>query len=398
MYVVVVLFRLLIGIAALAAAYYMAMFGLFAKIPRFIGHPVVVGEAVQTYWQGRVAMLVGAPLVGIVGIVSIGLAFTGGLSPEYYKNAAVKAANGGNFAKAARLMNTVVEKLPWDTSSLLDRATFRAKAGDREGALEDFAKAKEQVPLSAEPFTREACLFIDSGDTSSAMERLEQALAKPDPEQTATIGERRWYDALTDAYYWRGCLRLKSHEDLEGAAEDFAVCIARKKFYTRIEPDAKRRLVRLYRRLGQYESARSVLQSIGARIQLGFDYVTEYGMMLGAQGDWEKARATFEKGIQATKDRVYACNLVAWALATDPDERSRNGSLAIYYAERAVNESGRAPGYLDTLASAYAAAGEFGKAVRAEKEALENEGDQDYRNDYAARLKFFQARQCYTED
>jgi tetratricopeptide (TPR) repeat protein len=62
---------------------------------------------------------------------------------------------------------------------------------------------------------------------------------------------------------------------------------------------------------------------------------------------------------------------LAWLLATYPDSKSRDGSEAVRLAERAcVLTERRIPALLDTLAAAYAEAGDFPRAISAVEEAL----------------------------
>jgi tetratricopeptide (TPR) repeat protein len=62
---------------------------------------------------------------------------------------------------------------------------------------------------------------------------------------------------------------------------------------------------------------------------------------------------------------------LAWLLATYPDSKSRDGAEAVRLAERACALTDRqVPAFLDTLAAAYADAGDFSRAVAAGEEAL----------------------------
>ncbi|TMP92486.1 MAG: tetratricopeptide repeat protein [Verrucomicrobia bacterium] len=62
---------------------------------------------------------------------------------------------------------------------------------------------------------------------------------------------------------------------------------------------------------------------------------------------------------------------LAWLLATYPDSKSRDGSDAVRLAERAcVLTERRIPALLDTLAAAYAEAGDFPRAIITVEEAL----------------------------
>jgi len=72
---------------------------------------------------------------------------------------------------------------------------------------------------------------------------------------------------------------------------------------------------------------------------------------------------------------------LAWLLATYPDSKSRDGTEAVYLAEHACDlTERRIPALLDTLAAAYAEAGDFPRAISAAEEALNrarSSGDND---------------------
>ena len=77
----------------------------------------------------------------------------------------------------------------------------------------------------------------------------------------------------------------------------------------------------------------------------------------------------------AAQDSVQALNDYAWLLSTSEFDTVRNGQQALTLAMQAVSRN-RTPGYLDTLAAAYAETGKFDRAVATQREALELAAEQ----------------------
>lgn len=121
------------------------------------------------------------------------------------------------------------------------------------------------------------------------------------------------------------------------------------------------------------------------------------GKAYGLVGDADKAMSDYNKAIEIDPKYAAAYNNLASMLATWPKEGVRNGKKAVEYATTACklsewNNSLR----LGTLAAAYAECGEFEKAVRWQKKAIEVGFDsKDDEKEARMRLKLYREGKPY---
>jgi tetratricopeptide (TPR) repeat protein len=91
-------------------------------------------------------------------------------------------------------------------------------------------------------------------------------------------------------------------------------------------------------------------------------------------------------------------NEAAWLLATSPLIETRDLLRAVQWAEEAVAASKRANyAYLDTLAAAYAAVGEYTKAINTEREAIALLPDGRSKQELQSRLVLYESKRPYRE-
>ena len=118
------------------------------------------------------------------------------------------------------------------------------------------------------------------------------------------------------------------------------------------------------------------------------------------QGELNKAKAYREKLPALKPHDAWLVNNIAWTLATSANPASRDGSNAIVFAEQAVAATKRKePGYLDTLAAAYAESGQFTNAVSVQKDAIdlltEKKAEKKVIDDYTTRLRLYETNAPY---
>jgi len=123
------------------------------------------------------------------------------------------------------------------------------------------------------------------------------------------------------------------------------------------------------------------------------------GVLLSRAGRIPEAIWQYEQTLRIKSDYVEAQNNLAWLLATLAPAEGGDPVRAVTLAERACELTGkRGATYLDTLASAYAAAGRFNEAINTADEAIElarNNGQSQLVEEIKARLQMYRRGQPY---
>ena len=82
------------------------------------------------------------------------------------------------------------------------------------------------------------------------------------------------------------------------------------------------------------------------------------------RGQHKVAASYYQTAYQTGQDNPLVLNNIAWVSATHKDATMRDGALALKCAQRCVRlTEGKNPGYLDTLAAAYAETGNYKVAI-----------------------------------
>jgi hypothetical protein len=150
---------------------------------------------------------------------------------------------------------------------------------------------------------------------------------------------------------------------------------------------------------------RDSLTLFGHALQVTRDnYIIQnnYGIALRDKGRFDEAIIHHKQSLNIKPDNVVALNNLAWLMATQKNPEFRNPVQAVQLALRACEKTQyEKPEILDTLAVAYAAVGDFRKAIETEKKALElcqSPTQKKLKEDIKKRLALYKNGKPYTED
>jgi serine/threonine-protein kinase len=117
------------------------------------------------------------------------------------------------------------------------------------------------------------------------------------------------------------------------------------------------------------------------------------------KGDSGGAIPDYQKAIEIDPKNADAHNSLAWIMATAPDAKLRNGRMAIEHALKAVELTERKrPGFLETLAAAYAEGRNFPAAIKWQMQALASPEYAGTDGEQAReRLKLYQQRRPFRD-
>jgi tetratricopeptide (TPR) repeat protein len=223
-----------------------------------------------------------------------------------------------------------------------NRGVSYAEAGKFAEAFDDFNAVITLNPKFAKAYTNRATLFVQAGDLESAKKDYEQACELDAKLPSARLG-------LARVCHMAG--------ECEQALEHFTTA-------AKLDPENP-------------------------------GILCSRGDLLADMGQYADALASYAMAIEVQPSFGHAYRNGAWLLATCPDEQYRDPENAILGAKQALeSEYGERHVALDTLAAAFASAGEFEKAVTTLEEAIEL-APSALRSDYIARVKMYEAGQPF---
>jgi len=120
------------------------------------------------------------------------------------------------------------------------------------------------------------------------------------------------------------------------------------------------------------------------------------------QGNIEKAVECWGKSLKLEPDQPGPLNNLAWIKATHKDSSFGESGSAVWLAKRACELTNNSrPGYLDTLAAAYAAHGKFAEAIQTAQDAVKlalANGNKDLAEQIQTHLNLYKSKKRITNE
>lgn len=311
-----------------------------------------------------------------------------------YDNSAQNPRNPSNPPKRVRYGGQSVDEMAnlWmqvepahagDLAAL--RADYERKSAERRVA--GFELMVREQPRNAALRRALGATYLQLGRTAAALESLREAVRLAPLDETARynlghalaangeIGQAtaqfreaaRLRPSFAEAHNNLGAL-LRQSGDIPGAERAFRAALA-------AAPDhaaAHNNLGSLRRLQGDLRGAIGMLEKA---IRLDPDYGDAHlnlGIAYQEATDRPAATRHLRRAIELQPSNPIGYNALAWLLATAPDRTASSAAEAVMLAERAATlTGGRDASVLDTLAAAFAAAGDRGRAAATAERALQ---------------------------
>jgi tetratricopeptide (TPR) repeat protein len=260
----------------------------------------------------------------------------------------------GRTDEAIAHYQQAIELRPGYAEAHYNLGRLLAQKGQLDDAVTHYEKALEINPADAEAQNNLGVTLFGDGRVDEAIAHYQEALKiRPDYVEASCN--------LASA--------LLSKGDLDGAIARYSACLT----VSPNQPEVQYDLASALLRRGRSEEAIMHYKKVLELRPDSADAYANLGSALLANGRVRDAIAAYRNALRTAPENVPAQSNLAWVLATSSDPSLRNGSEAVFLAEKADSQSSRSenhPIVLRILAAAYAESGRFREAKETAQQAL----------------------------
>jgi Flp pilus assembly protein TadD len=184
----------------------------------------------------------------------------------------------------------------------------------------------------------------------------------------------------------------------------FQRCIVHLNESLKLKPDQPKllnKLAALYSKQGKQNKAIECLNKSLSFESAQPDVISELGFIYFRQKKVEPAVKQWSAALELDPDEKNASSALAWIMATSKNDGIYDPKQALVLAQRACElTDSKDPRFLDTLAAALAANGNFTEAIEITNKAIGlagSVGRKDLVEDFKSHLELYQANQPYRE-
>jgi tetratricopeptide (TPR) repeat protein len=298
---------------------------------------------------------------------------------------AAEAMANENYEQAIKDYSEVIQLAPQDAPAYTARGDAFVILGKFEEGIQDFNEAIRLDPKNYLAYQLRGTAYYGDHQFDKAISDLDFTLEHQSDDAITSKLRGDAFKLRGTAYFWKNSF-TNTIADLTQASkylpDDYEIYEIRGACYDR-RTDADK-----------------ALSDFNIAIQLNPEATRALygrGRIYSHAGAYTNAIQDFEAVLKLRPQAVGAENLLAWLLATCPDDQIRDGKKAVELATKACDMTKWTNyAYVDTLAATYAETGDFDQAVKYQKQAASMDGiTDDNRTNVQNRIELYLQHKPY---